>query len=194
MRRCCGPTSRCPPGRCFKAQLDVRFQGGCCCRRPPHPYSAIACGPLPELRHTLGELENKSGVVGGHAISFQLPNRVPLMSYKQGCGGCARIPYWSNPRIMYNGEPTGTAATVAATGAEVMVSIAVISAAASAVSTIVIVGGALAITNGSAIDEPRLRPSRGRGQPRSPPLNAVVFSLEKFNAQLVDFVAHCVSC
>ena len=59
---------------------------------------------------------------------------------------------------------------VAATGAEVMVSIAVISAAASAVSTIVIVGGAHPITNGSAIDEPRLRPFGGaanRGTHRS---------------------------
>jgi peptidyl-Asp metalloendopeptidase len=33
-----------------------------------------------------------------------------MMSYKEGCGGCPRIPYWSNPRIMYKGEPTGTAA------------------------------------------------------------------------------------
>jgi hypothetical protein len=33
-----------------------------------------------------------------------------IMSYKEGCGGCARIPYWSNPRVMYKGEPTGTAA------------------------------------------------------------------------------------
>ena len=32
------------------------------------------------------------------------------MSYKEGCGGCPRIPYWSNPRVMYKGEPTGTAA------------------------------------------------------------------------------------
>jgi peptidyl-Asp metalloendopeptidase len=37
-----------------------------------------------------------------------------LMSYKEGCGGCPRIPYWSNPRIMYMGEPTGTAGNDAA--------------------------------------------------------------------------------
>jgi len=66
--------------------------------------------------------------------------------------------------------------------------------AASAGSTMVIVGGARAITNGSAIDEPRPRPFRGRGQPRNAPLNAVLSSLEKLNAQRVDFVAHCVSC
>jgi hypothetical protein len=34
-----------------------------------------------------------------------------IMSYNHGCGGCPRIPFWSNPRIMYNGEPTGTPAT-----------------------------------------------------------------------------------
>jgi hypothetical protein len=33
-----------------------------------------------------------------------------IMSYKVGCGGCPRIPYLSNPRVLYKGEPTGTAA------------------------------------------------------------------------------------
>jgi hypothetical protein len=32
------------------------------------------------------------------------------MSYNAGCGGCPRIPYWSNPRVIYKGEPTGTPA------------------------------------------------------------------------------------
>ena len=31
-----------------------------------------------------------------------------IMSYQKGCDGCPRIPFWSNPRIMYRGEPTGT--------------------------------------------------------------------------------------
>jgi len=31
-----------------------------------------------------------------------------IMSYNEGCGGCPRIPYFSNPRVMYKGEPTGT--------------------------------------------------------------------------------------
>ena len=30
------------------------------------------------------------------------------MSYHKGCNGCPRIPYWSNPRVTYQGEPTGT--------------------------------------------------------------------------------------
>jgi len=37
-----------------------------------------------------------------------------IMSYNEGCGGCPRIPYWSNPRVLYNGEPTGTPAADAA--------------------------------------------------------------------------------
>jgi hypothetical protein len=34
-----------------------------------------------------------------------------MMSYQEGCGGCPRIPYWSNPRITYQGDPTGTSAS-----------------------------------------------------------------------------------
>jgi hypothetical protein len=32
------------------------------------------------------------------------------MSYQQSCEGCVRIPFWSNPRVKYQGEPTGTIA------------------------------------------------------------------------------------
>jgi hypothetical protein len=31
-----------------------------------------------------------------------------IMSYAESCDGCVRIPYWSNPRVLYKGEPTGT--------------------------------------------------------------------------------------
>jgi hypothetical protein len=34
-----------------------------------------------------------------------------MMSYQEGCNGCPRIPFWSNPRILYQGEPTGTPAS-----------------------------------------------------------------------------------
>ena len=30
------------------------------------------------------------------------------MSYKESCGGCPRIPVWSNPTVLINGEPAGT--------------------------------------------------------------------------------------
>jgi hypothetical protein len=31
-----------------------------------------------------------------------------IMSYHEACEGCPRIPFWSNPRVRYQGEPTGT--------------------------------------------------------------------------------------
>jgi hypothetical protein len=31
-----------------------------------------------------------------------------IMSYKASCGGCRRLPVWSNPRITIDGEPAGT--------------------------------------------------------------------------------------
>jgi peptidyl-Asp metalloendopeptidase len=30
-----------------------------------------------------------------------------IMSYKESCGGCPRLPVWSNPRLMIGGEPAG---------------------------------------------------------------------------------------
>jgi hypothetical protein len=32
-----------------------------------------------------------------------------IMSYKASCGGCPRLPVWSNPRVLIKGEPAGTA-------------------------------------------------------------------------------------
>jgi hypothetical protein len=31
-----------------------------------------------------------------------------VMSYRQSCGGCPRVPIWSNPTIEYKGERAGT--------------------------------------------------------------------------------------
>lgn len=31
-----------------------------------------------------------------------------IMSYKQSCGGCPRLPVWSSPKVMIRGEPAGT--------------------------------------------------------------------------------------
>jgi hypothetical protein len=31
-----------------------------------------------------------------------------IMSYKESCGGCPRIPVWSSPIVRINGEPAGT--------------------------------------------------------------------------------------
>jgi hypothetical protein len=32
-----------------------------------------------------------------------------IMSYKESCGGCPRLPVWSSPKIIVNGDPAGTA-------------------------------------------------------------------------------------
>jgi hypothetical protein len=31
-----------------------------------------------------------------------------IMSYKDSCGGCPRLPVWSSPKVMIQGEPAGT--------------------------------------------------------------------------------------
>jgi hypothetical protein len=32
-----------------------------------------------------------------------------IMSYRESCGGCPRLPVWSSPNLLVNGEPAGTA-------------------------------------------------------------------------------------
>jgi hypothetical protein len=32
-----------------------------------------------------------------------------IMSYKESCGGCPRVPVWSSPKVLIKGEPAGTA-------------------------------------------------------------------------------------
>jgi hypothetical protein len=31
-----------------------------------------------------------------------------IMSYKESCGGCPRLPIWSSPKVLVKGEPAGT--------------------------------------------------------------------------------------
>ena len=31
-----------------------------------------------------------------------------IMSYKESCGGCPRLPVWSSPKVLVKGEPAGT--------------------------------------------------------------------------------------
>jgi len=68
-----------------------------------------------EIGHILGARhdrfvdENDAPVAYGHGYVNGGKWR-DIMSYNAGCGGCPRIPYWSNPRVLYKGEPTGTPA------------------------------------------------------------------------------------
>ena len=34
-----------------------------------------------------------------------------IMSYKQSCGGCPRLPVWSSPNVLVKGDPAGAADT-----------------------------------------------------------------------------------
>ncbi len=57
------------------------------------------------LAHEIGHLigaRHELGYVNG--TSWR-----DIMSYKNTCGGCPRLPVWSNPLVMIGGEPAGTA-------------------------------------------------------------------------------------
>ena len=80
-----------------------------------HSCAAITNSIAHEVAHLIGARHdrafdtNNSPFAYAHGYANGTKWR-DMMSYKEGCGDCPRIPYWSNPRIMYKGEPTGTAA------------------------------------------------------------------------------------
>ena len=77
----------------------------------------LACATLTnsiahEVGHIIGARHDRSIDKGGHlpyAHGYVNGSKWrDIMSYHEACNGCPRIPFWSNPRIMYQGEPTGT--------------------------------------------------------------------------------------
>jgi hypothetical protein len=81
-----------------------------------HSCAAITYSIAHEVGHILGARHDRA--VDANDTPFPFAHGYingtkwrDMMSYRDGCGGCPRIPYWSNPRIMYKGEPTGTPAT-----------------------------------------------------------------------------------
>ena len=80
-----------------------------------HACAATTMSIAHEIGHILGARhdrftdENNTPFAYGHGY-VQSTKWRDMMSYKEGCGACPRIPYWSNPRVLYKGEPTGTAA------------------------------------------------------------------------------------
>jgi hypothetical protein len=81
-----------------------------------HACAATTMSIAHEVGHILGARHdrvvdaNNTPFAYGHGFVNGTKWRT-MMGYNEGCGGCPRIPYWSNPRIMYKGEPTGTAAS-----------------------------------------------------------------------------------
>jgi hypothetical protein len=77
-----------------------------------HSCAAITISIAHEIGHILGARHDRG--VDANSMPFAYGHGHvngkwrDIMSYQQSCGGCVRIPYWSNPRVMYKGEPTGT--------------------------------------------------------------------------------------
>jgi hypothetical protein len=78
-----------------------------------HSCAAITMSIAHEVGHILGARhdtqtdEVNSPFAYGHGYVNGSKWR-DIMSYRESCSGCRRIPYWSNPRVLYDGEPTGT--------------------------------------------------------------------------------------
>jgi hypothetical protein len=77
-----------------------------------HSCAAITISIAHEVGHILGARHdrridpNNAPFAYGHG--YVTTKWRDIMSYQEGCNGCPRIPFWSNPRVLYKGEPTGT--------------------------------------------------------------------------------------
>lgn len=80
-----------------------------------HSCAAITISIAHEIGHILGARHDR--LIDGNDTPFAYGHGYvngskwrDIMSYQKGCDGCPRMPFWSNPRVMYQGEPTGTLA------------------------------------------------------------------------------------
>jgi hypothetical protein len=64
-------------------------------------------GHLIGARHDLNLDKNTNPFPYGHGFVNGTKWR-DIMSYKESCGGCPRLPVWSSPRVLVRGEPAGT--------------------------------------------------------------------------------------
>jgi hypothetical protein len=58
-------------------------------------------------RHDLAEDDTMTPFPFGHGFIDARNNWRDIMSYKQSCGGCPRLPVWSNPDVRINDEAVG---------------------------------------------------------------------------------------
>jgi peptidyl-Asp metalloendopeptidase len=77
-----------------------------------HSCASITISIAHEIGHIIGARHDRSidanNAPFAYGHGFVNGKWRDIMSYQQSCDGCLRIPYWSNPRVTYNGEPTGT--------------------------------------------------------------------------------------
>jgi hypothetical protein len=80
-----------------------------------HSCAAITISIAHEIGHILGARhdravdKNDDPFPYGHGHINGTKWR-DIMSYQKSCDGCPRLPFWSNPRVSYKGDPTGTLA------------------------------------------------------------------------------------
>ena len=80
-----------------------------------HSCAAITYSIAHEIGHILGarhdrhtdEIDTPFPYGHGHVNADKWRD---IMSYHESCDGCRRILHWSNPRVVYEGQPTGTEA------------------------------------------------------------------------------------
>ena len=80
-----------------------------------HSCAAITISIAHEIGHILGarhdRLVDRNETPFAYAHGYVNGSKWrDIMSYQRGCDGCPRLPFWSNPRVLYRGEPTGTVA------------------------------------------------------------------------------------
>lgn len=63
-------------------------------------------GHILGARHDLGYDDTKTPFAYGHGYVNGTKWRT-MMSYEQSCGGCPRLPLWSNPDLKFRGESVG---------------------------------------------------------------------------------------
>jgi len=66
-----------------------------------HACAAASYTLAHEIGHLIGARHELSYVNGAKWRD--------IMGYKDSCGGCPRVPVWSSPTVLVNGEPAGTA-------------------------------------------------------------------------------------